>query len=118
MTATVDIITNKRPKAINVPLSAIVIKTDTSATKTSVPKAMDATKKVESEEKFECVFVNNNGEAKLRVVKTGIQDDTKIEILSGLKEGDEIIIGPYNVVSKTLKSGDKIEANKTSKKVE
>ena len=91
MTATVDIITNKRPKAINVPLSAIVIKTDTSATKTSVPKAMDATKKVESEEKFECVFVNNNGEAKLRVVKTGIQDDTKIEILSGLKEGDEII---------------------------
>ena len=118
MTATVDIITNKRPKAINVPLSAIVIKTDTSATKTSVPKAMDATKKVESEEKFECVFVNNNGEAKLRVVKTGIQDDTKIEILSGLKEGDEIIIGPYNVVSKTLKSGDKIEANKTSIKVE
>uniref|UniRef100_UPI004049FF5C efflux RND transporter periplasmic adaptor subunit n=1 Tax=Gelidibacter sp. TaxID=2018083 RepID=UPI004049FF5C len=118
MTATVDIITNKRPKAINVPLSAIVIKTDTSATKTSVPKAMDATKKVESEEKFECVFVNNNGEAKLRVVKTGIQDDTKIEILSGLKEGDEIIIGPYNVVSKTLKSGDKIEANKAGKKEE
>ena len=118
MTATVDIITNKRPKAINVPLSAIVIKTDTSSAKTSVPKAMDATKKVETEEKFECVFVNNNGEAKLRVVKTGIQDDTKIEILSGLKEGDEIIIGPYNVVSKTLKSGDKIEANKAAKKEE
>jgi HlyD family secretion protein len=119
MTATVDIITNKRPKAINVPLSAIVIKTDTSSTtKTTVPKAVDATKKVESEEKFECVFVNNKGVAKLRVVKTGVQDDTKIEILSGLKEGDEIIIGPYNVVSKTLKSGDKIEANKEAKKEE
>lgn len=119
MTATVDIITNKRPKAINVPLSAIVIKTDTSSTsKTTVPKAVDATKKVETEEKFECVFVNNNGVAKLRVVKTGIQDDTKIEILSGLKEGDEIIIGPYNVVSKTLKPGDKIEANKAAKKEE
>ena len=119
MTATVDIITNKRPKAINVPLSAIVIKTDTSSvSKTTVPKAVDANKKVESEEKFECVFVNNNGVAKLRVVTTGIQDDTKIEILSGLKEGDEIIIGPYNVVSKTLKPGDKIEANKAAKKEE
>lgn len=118
MTATVDIITNKRPKAINVPLSAIVIKTDTSSAKTSAPKALDTTKKVETEEKFECVFVNNNGVAKLRVVKTGIQDDTKIEILSGLKEGDEIIVGPYNVVSKTLKSGDQIEANKADKKGE
>lgn len=119
MTATVDIITNKRPKAINVPLSAIVIKTDTSNTpKTTVPKAMDTNKKVEAEEKFECVFVNNNGVAQLRVVKTGIQDETKIEILSGLKEGDEIIIGPYNVVSKTLKAGDKIEANKAAKKEE
>lgn len=119
MTATVDIITNKRPKAINVPLSAIVIKTDTSNTpKTTVPKAMDTNKKVEAEEKFECVFVNNNGVAQLRVVKTGIQDETKIEILSGLKEGDEIIVGPYNVVSKTLKAGDKIEANKAAKKEE
>src|SRR5690606_24181815 len=119
MTATVDIITNKRPKAINVPLSAIVIKTDTSNTpKTTVPKAMDTNKKVEAEEKFECVFVNNNGVAQLRVVKTGIQDETKIEILSGLKEGDEIIIGPYNVVSKTLKAGDKIQANKAAKKEE
>ena len=119
MTATVDIITNKRPKAINVPLSAIVIKTDTSNTpKTTVPKAMDTNKKVEAEEKFECVFVNNNGVAQLRVVKTGIQDETKIEILSGLKEGDEIIVGPYNVVSKTLKAGDKIQANKAAKKEE
>jgi HlyD family secretion protein len=118
MTATVDIITNKRPKAINVPLSAIVIKTDTSSAKTSLPKAIDQNKKVENEEKFECVFVNNKGEAKLRVVKTGIQDDTKIEILSGLKEGDEVIIGPYNVVSKTLKTGDKIETNKAAKKEE
>ncbi len=117
MTATVDIITKKRPKAVNVPLSAIVIKTDTSTVKTTDNKTVATTsKKVESEEKFECVFVNNNGEAKLRVVKTGIQDDTKIEIISGLKEGDEIIVGPYNVVSKTLKSGDKIQTNKTAKK--
>ncbi len=110
MTATVDIITDKRINIVAAPISAIVIKTDTSSTKkkrkkTDEPK-MDDDKK---EEKFECVFINNNGEAKLRVVKTGIQDNTNIEIISGLEENDEIIIGPYNMVSKTLKTGDKIE---------
>lgn len=114
MTATVDILTNKRANAVAVPISAIVIKTDTTSAKTSYSKSMDAADKpkVNEEQKFECVFVANNGEAKLRVVKTGIQDDSKIEIISGLKEGDQIITGPYNVVSKTLKPGDKIEVKK------
>ncbi|WP_452218660.1 efflux RND transporter periplasmic adaptor subunit [Lacinutrix undariae] len=114
MTATVDIITNKRAKTVAVPISAIVIKTDTATVKTTVDKTMPVIK-TDSEEKFECVFVANNGAAKLRVVKTGIQDNSNIEIISGLKEDDEIITGPYNVVSKLLKSGDKIEieGNKT-----
>ena len=45
------------------------------------------------------------------MVKTGIQDDSNIEVTSGLQEGDEIIIGPYNVVSKTLKPGEAIEVD-------
>lgn len=110
MTATVDIITDKRLKAVAAPISAIVIKTDTSSVKKQMGEKMEGvTEMVGSEEKFECVFVKNKDEAKLRVVKTGIQDDTNIEIISGLEEGDEIITGPYNIVSKTLKSGDKIE---------
>jgi HlyD family secretion protein len=35
-------------------------------------------------------------------VKTGIQDDENIEILSGLEDGEEIIVGPYSAVSKKL----------------
>lgn len=116
MTATVDIITNKRKDVVSVPISAIVIKTDTSSVKKSYDKKdigkEETPQKVQIEEKFECVFVKNNDEAKLRVVKTGIQDDTNIEILSGLKAGDVIITGPYNVVSKTLNPGDKIEVKK------
>lgn len=105
MTATVDIITKKRKDVLAAPISAIVVKTDTSSTKRETPKkSTDA-----SAEKFECVFVKNAGEAKLRVVTTGIQDDSKIEILTGLDEGDEIIVGPYNLVTKTLKTGDKVE---------
>lgn len=111
MTATVDILTNQRKNAVSVPISAIVIKTDTSSTKKAYTKSDKSSNKPKmgEEQKFECVFVTNNGVAKLRVVKTGIQDDSKIEIISGLKEGDKIITGPYNVVSKTLNSGDKVE---------
>jgi len=118
MTATVDIITNKREKAVAVPISAIVIKTDTSTAKKPMgDKPIVASPNTnESEEKFECVFVKNNDEAKLQVVKTGIQDDTNIEIVSGLAEGDEIITGPYSLVSKTLKSGDKIEVKSNDNK--
>ena len=118
MTATVDIITNKRNNIVAVPISSIVIKTDTSSVKKSYEKTASDDIKPESEEKFECVFVAENGEAKLRVVKTGIQDDTNIEVVSGLKEGDEIITGPYNVVSKTLKPGDKVENIDKDKKEE
>ena len=111
MTATVDIITDKRESSIAVPISASVIKTDTSSVKKTYRNKIvttDTSSSVE-EEKFECVFVNENSIAKLRVVKTGIQDDTNIEIVSGLKEGDKIITGPYNLVSKTLKPGEKVE---------
>ena len=72
-----------------------------------------------SDKKYECVFVKVGDKAKLRVVKTGIQDDTNIEIISGLKPGEEIIIGPYTTVSKELSSNDKVkvesEKDKNSK---
>ena len=109
MTATVDIVTDQRKDAINVPISAIAVKTDTSTTKQNVKKESA----VKNDEKFECVFVKNGDTAELRVVKTGIQDDSNIEITSGLEEGEEVIIGPYNVVTKTLKNGDKVEVKKT-----
>ena len=93
MTATVDIITNKKSDVVGVPISAIVIKSDTSSTKT---------KKVENAGppvRFETVFVKKGDEADLRVVKTGIQDDQNIEITSGLEVGEEVITGPYNTVT-------------------
>lgn len=104
MTATVDIITKRRKNIVGVPISAIVIKTDTTGKK----KARGQKGNTEVEEKFECVFVKIGDEAKLRVVTTGIQNDTNIEILTGLKEGEEVITGPYNTVTKTLDPGDKV----------
>lgn len=105
MTATVDVITNKKEKVIGVPISSIVIKTDTTAGKKTRKKEVTS----ENIEKFECVFVKVGEEAKLRVVTTGIQDDTNIEIVTGLNEEDEVITGPYNTVTKILEIGDKIK---------
>ncbi|MDR9456339.1 MAG: efflux RND transporter periplasmic adaptor subunit [Salegentibacter sp.] len=101
MTATVDIITDKRENIIGVPISAIVIKSDTTANGNSMIKP--------GGEMFEAVFVKENDEAKLRVVETGIQDGSHIEITKGLEEGEEVITGPYTLVTKSLKAGDQVK---------
>ncbi|WP_347373892.1 efflux RND transporter periplasmic adaptor subunit [Aequorivita sp. Q41] len=111
MTATVDIITNTKRNVIGVPISSIVIKTDTTDAKKPYTGEVANT----NAEKFEAVYVKVGEEAKLRVVKTGIQDDSNIEIISGLKEGETVITGPYNTVTKLLKQGDKVEATSTEK---
>jgi len=108
MTATVDIITKRKENVLAVPISAVVIKSDTSATAkpalalengegNGVPK---------SDKKFECVFIKVGDKAKIRIIKTGIQDDTNIEAISGLKANDVVIVGPYATVTKDLNSGD------------
>lgn len=58
----------------------------------------------------EVVFVmQKDGKVKKVVVKTGIQDINNIEVTEGLKAGDEIVVAPYNVISKTLKDGTKVK---------
>jgi HlyD family secretion protein len=114
MTATVDIITKRSVNVLGVPIGAVVIKEDTTATKKDIvaelekEEAKEKGKAPKKDEKFECVFVKIGDKAKLKVVKTGIQDDTNIEIISGLKKGDEIIVGPYSMVSKELMPNDKV----------
>lgn len=118
MTATVDIITKRKEKVIGVPISSVVVKSDTAATKKYEVKDESEDKKVtaKSDKKFECVFVKDGNKAKIRVVKTGIQDDTNIEVISGLQKGDVVIIGPYTTVTKDLNSGDKVSIKKEADK--
>ncbi|WP_228852612.1 efflux RND transporter periplasmic adaptor subunit [Aegicerativicinus sediminis] len=112
MTATVDVLTETQNNTLAVPISAIVIKSDTSSTKFGEGGELKNPSTTNTDQKFECVFLNNNGKAKLKVVTTGIQDDSYIQVLSGIDEGDDIITGPYNLVSKTLRSGDIVEVSK------
>jgi HlyD family secretion protein len=115
MTATVDIITKRKENVIGVPISAVVIKTDTTPVKKIAveDESTDQTIKSKSDKKMECVFVKKGSKAVIKVIKTGIQDDTNIEVISGLSKGDELIIGPYTTVSKDLNSGDKISVTKS-----
>lgn len=112
MTATVDIVTNKKEKVIGVPISAIVIRNDTiGVDQESISKI-----KWTPNQKFEAVFIKDGDKARLKAVETGIQDEANIEILKGLKEGETVIIGPYTTVTRLLKSGEKVETNSEKKK--
>lgn len=117
MTATVDIMTKKRTNVLAVPISSVVVKSDTTAVKGFKVEDKDEEKKApKSDKKLECVFVKVGNKAKIRIIKTGIQDDTNIEVITGLKKGDVVITGPYTTVSKDLNSGDKVTLDKTEEK--
>jgi len=120
MTATVDIITKTKSNVLAVPISSVVIKSDTTAVKKTnideLYKEEEQNKAPKNDKKLECVFVKVGEKAKIRIIKTGIQDDTNIEIISGLKIGDVVITGPYTTVSKELNSGDKVTTDKVKEK--
>lgn len=106
MTASVEIKTDKKVDVLTVPIEAVTTRTDTSKKAKSYNVGRETE---ESKEDYEVVFLFENGKADLMVVSTGIQDDENIEILSGLNEGQEVITGPYSLVSKQLVNGDKVE---------
>ena len=112
MTATVDIITTRKENVLGIPISAVVVKSDTSAVKKLEIEDLDSEEnkvKPQSDKKYECVFVKVGDKSKIRIIKTGIQDDTNIEIMQGIQKGDVVIIGPYTTVTKDLNSGDKVK---------
>lgn len=54
------------------------------------------------------VFLRDGAKVKMVQVETGIADTTHMEIKAGLKKDDEIVTGPFSVVTRVLKDGDKI----------
>jgi len=125
MSCTVDIQTETENNVLSVPIQAVTTRVakDTleklnEKNKTKVQNGDDDIEVVSSKKKSnevkECVFIYSDGVAKKADIKTGIQDNTYIQILSGLKGGEEIISGPYTVISKTLQ--DKAKVKKVAKK--
>jgi HlyD family secretion protein len=128
MSATVDIQTKRANNVLTVPIQSVTTRADSSAFE-GMKKEMNSEEGEEGEDGIvikdeknksgedtkaqvkieECVFVMSEGKAKLVKVKTGIQDNNHIEITTGLKEGDQVISGPYSAIAKQLKEGTAIK---------
>ncbi len=127
MTSSVEIITSKKDNVLSVPLAAVTTRNpdekknmgeqpgNNDDEKRTVTTAKD--KAPTKKEDKVVVFLNDKGTAKMVEVKTGISDYDNIEILTGISDSVEVITGPFLVVSKRLKSGDKVKlAKKDDKK--
>jgi HlyD family secretion protein len=103
MSANVDIQTKRHVDVLSVPINAIAAREKADSLKSKSPSA-------NADDDFDVVafVLQKDGTAKKIQVKTDIQDITYIEVTQGLKEGDEVITGPYDVVSRTLKETDKL----------
>ncbi|SEN49388.1 HlyD family secretion protein [bacterium A37T11] len=111
LSATVDIHT-KTDRGLSVPIQAVTTRDNTdSLAKIKQGDKSGADKKPTTDKKDmkEYVFVYDGGKVKQVEVTTGIQDDSNIRILSGLKEGDEVVTRPFDAVSKLLKNGSLVE---------
>ena len=126
MTASVEIVTSKKDNVLSVPLAAVTTRNPDEKKNVQQPNNKDDEKRTVTTAKDKAplkkedkvvVFLNDKGTAKMVEVKTGISDYDNIEILTGISDSVEVITGPFLVVSKRLKNGDKVKlAKKDDKK--
>ena len=120
MSATVEIQTDTRKGIISVPIQAVTTRGDDGTIKkTTDQMEKEGTNNTNANEvapnepeQQEVLFVVKNNYAKKVNVKTGIQDNTRIEISKGLSAGDEVIVAPYGIISKTLKDSTAVQVVK------
>lgn len=112
MSANADIQTQTHTNVLSVPINAVTTREKTDSTKADKKKTTESTAAAPAslDDIDVVVFIKKADNTVVKVVvKTAIQDINNIEITQGLKEGDEVITGPYDVVSKTLKDGTRVK---------
>lgn len=117
MTASADIQTKTHTKVLSVPINAVTTREKIAGTEAAAKDAKSGNDNDNADNKTissggdldEVVFLLKPDKSVKKVkVKTSIQDINYIEVVQGLKEGDEVITGPYGTVSKILKDGTKV----------
>jgi HlyD family secretion protein len=118
MNANVEIRTKKVENVLAVPIASVTARVQGSDQSLEDKRKEEQVNKEENEvtsetqqaQLEEVVFLlQKDGTLKKTAVKTGIQDVSYIEVLSGLNEGEEIVTGPYSALSNSLKSGMKVK---------
>ena len=112
MSASADIQTKTHENVMSVAINAVTTRDRNDSIKVDKKKVEEENTKTKSatsllDELEVVVFIKDaNNKVRKVIVQTDIQDLNYIEITKGLKEGDEVITGPYDVVSKTLKNNN------------
>jgi HlyD family secretion protein len=111
MTANAEIQTNVKRNILSLPINAVTTRLKTDSTMAEKAKNDGDEDAPTSEDQMEVVvfLLTKEGTAQQKKVTTGIQDLYFIEITSNLKAGDEVLTGPYEAISKTLKDKDKVK---------
>jgi len=99
MSATVEIQTLTKSGIVAVPIESVTTRADTTKV-VSTPSDEDIRT---------IVFITDGERALAKDVKTGIQDNSFIEIISGVLEGDRVISAPFSAISKKLSDSSLIE---------
>lgn len=130
MTATADVTTETRDGVLGVPIQAVAVRTPEQlksgvgvpATKGEPVAAAQPAKpsedgpwKVDKDGFVQIVFVVEDGKARAKQVRTGIQSDSHIEISEGLAPGDQVVVGSYRAISKDLTDGAAVRLEKGAK---
>ncbi len=128
MSAMAEIATETHKNVLNVPIQSVTVrerqevfpemssKELNTAQQKEKKRSKKAKKYKREDDLVEVVFVVKDGVAHVRPVKLGISDDNYYEVLSGLEEGEEVVTGPFKVLSKILKDGDRVKVRQPGQK--
>jgi HlyD family secretion protein len=115
MSLTADIETETRRDVLAVPIQSVTVRApkqepgSTEEPREGEAQLVDNKPKKKEEDKLdEVIFVVSNGEAKTRVVKRGISDDTYYEVTGKDLEGAEVVSGPFRAINRELENGSKV----------
>lgn len=112
MTASAEIFTQTNEHALSVPIQSVAVRTVDQLVREGEDRADAEARYTPDRDGFvEIVFCIEEGRAVAKEVKTGIQSDDLIEILGGLDEGDEVVIGSYRAISRDLENGAVVAIN-------
>ncbi len=107
MTASAEIVTEVCDDCLSVPIQSVAVRTidQLGGDADAENEAGESRFEPDSEGFVEVVWVVADGRAQARQVKTGIQSETHIEVLHGLGDEDQVVIGNYRAISRDLTDG-------------
>lgn len=110
LSCTAKIVTATKSHVLAIPIQALTIRQRGQLLPPNARRRTqtDPVAQKKAKEELQGVFVLNNGKAEFREVKTGITGTTEVEVVSGLKDGDQIVTGSYEVI-RTLRNDAKVK---------